>query len=59
MEIDRCSIPRIEAMLVEDGYTAVLPRAREIRTAARTGALLWTKKRLTTSDKSQIDVRPE
>ena len=48
----------IRAALYEDGYEDLVGREREIQTALRAGALLWTAARLTTTDASRIDARP-
>lgn len=53
------SVREIEAALDRDGYYGLIGREREIQRAAREGALLWTPQRLTTTDASQIDARPE
>lgn len=52
------TLPDIRAMLRDDGYTQLLDHASEIRRAALSGTLLWTRERLTTTDASRIDVRP-
>lgn len=49
----------ITSALRADGYAALVGREDEIRRAALTGALLWTRERLTTTDKSRIDARPK
>lgn len=36
---------------------ALCRTAREIRTAGRNGALLWTSERITTTDASRLDLR--
>jgi hypothetical protein len=46
-------------MLHEDGYDKLQPLASAIQAAARRGALLWTPERITTTDASKIDARPE
>lgn len=39
-----------------DGYDPAL--AASVRRAARAGALLWTRERLTSTDATRIDARP-
>jgi hypothetical protein len=57
--ITRMTLAEIRELLIKDGYRALTPRASEIKAAARTGCLLWTRARLTTTDRSRIDARPE
>lgn len=56
--VEHAMLSDLEDWLCQDGYEALVPRAREIRIAAERGCLLWTKERLTTTDLSQIDARP-
>lgn len=53
----RTPLASIREMLFEDGFGHVDPKA--VRTAAAKGCLLWTRERLTTTDASRIDARPE
>ena len=46
----------IERKLAEDGYDPAL--AGDVKRAAGRASLLWTRTRLTTTDRSRIDVRP-
>ncbi len=55
----KTTISQVRAALREDGYAALAPRAKEILDAAWRGCLLWTRDRLTTTDASRIDARPE
>jgi hypothetical protein len=55
----RTPLADIREWLHEGGYGHLAPRAAEIREAAGTGCLLWTKERLTTTNGSRIDARPE
>jgi hypothetical protein len=55
----RTTVAQIRAALREDGYAALTPRAKEILDAAWRGCLVWTAERLTTTDASRIDARPE
>ena len=55
----RTSREDIRRMLREDGYGKLQPYASAIQAAARRGALLWTSERLTTTDASKLDARPE
>lgn len=55
----RTTLSEIREMLSEDGYGHLVDRAAEIKSAARTGSLLWTRERLTTTDSSRIDTRSE
>jgi hypothetical protein len=55
----RTTLSEIRGMLREDGYQRLTDRAAEIKRAATRGALLWTQRRLTTTDASRIDERPE
>lgn len=52
---EHLSLAHLRELLVDLGFAALAPRAREIREAARAGALLWTRSRLTTTDASRID----
>lgn len=52
----RTTTTEIADALREDGYDPALARA--VKTAARRGALLWTRDRLTTTDVARLDVRP-
>lgn len=51
------TLAEVERKLARDGYDPSLAGA--VRRAARTGCLLWTRKRLVTTDDSRIDARPE
>ena len=57
-KIETMTTARIAERLMDQGYGALIGRAEEIRAAAQNGALLWTRKRLTTTDGSRIDARP-
>jgi hypothetical protein len=48
---------QIRSMLTHDGYDPSL--AEDVRRAHHAGCLLWTRDRLTTTDASRIDVRPQ
>ena len=52
----RTTTTEIATALREDGYDPALALA--VRRAARAGALLWTRDRLTSTDASRIDARP-
>ncbi len=52
----RTTLSQIRSMLADDGYDQALAPA--VKQAARTGSLLWTRERLTTTDASRLDVRP-
>lgn len=54
----RTTVAQLRHWLVLDGYRDLRPRAGEIKRAARSGTLLWTHERLTTTDASCIDARP-
>lgn len=49
-------VASVRRMLTGDGYDSSL--AEDVLAAARKGALLWTRERLTTTDSSRIDARP-
>lgn len=60
MEItQRTPCGQITDALRYDGYGALVGREEDIRKAAIRGCLLWTPERLTTTDSSHIDARPE
>ena len=50
----RTTLAEIRAMLRLDGYDSLLGRARDIKHAAQTGCLLWTRDHIITSDASRI-----
>lgn len=52
------TVAEIQEMLYEDGYSHLAERAAEIKRAAMRGALLWTKHRIVTTDRSRISSRP-
>ena len=56
--VGSATLADIRAALLDDGYDALIDRAWEIRAAALRGALLWTARRLTTTDRSRIDAQP-
>lgn len=52
----RSTLNDVREALRVDGYDPEL--AEDVRRAFHAGALLWTRRRLTTTDGSRIDVRP-
>ena len=55
--VEHWLLSKVESELYGDGYDSRL--ARDVRIAAERGCLLWTKERLTTTDASRIDARPD
>ena len=53
----RTPLATIRAALLADGFGHCEPA--KVRAAAVAGALLWTKERLTTTDVSRYDERPQ
>lgn len=58
LPVERRPLATLRAQLREGGYGYLVDRAEEIRAAAARGCLLWTHRRLTTTDYSRIDARP-
>jgi len=56
-DVDTLSLADLRWLLREDGYEALVARAADVQNAARSGCLLWTASRLTTTDHSRIDER--
>lgn len=52
----KTTLTQVASMLRADGFDPALASA--VKRAARTGSLLWTSERLTTTDASRIDARP-
>lgn len=48
------TLAEIRDMLCEDGYEHLINRAKEIKSAARHGSLMWTREKLYTTDASRI-----
>jgi len=59
VDVATISLADLKWLLREDGYEAIVDRAADIQNAARRGCLLWTARRLTTTDASRIDERSE
>jgi len=59
VDVATLSLADLKWLLREDGYEAIVDRAADIQNAARRGCLLWTARRLTTTDASRIDERSE
>ena len=57
--IETMNTATISALLERDGYDRLIGREATIKQAAARGALLWTRERLTTTDGTGIDARPE
>jgi len=57
VDVATLSLADLRWLLREDGYEALVDRAADIQNAARRGCLLWTARRLTTTDASRIDER--
>ncbi len=57
-KVSDMTLGEIKEALAMDGYSALVPRAAEVMHAARSGCLVWTTKRLVTTDASRIDERP-
>lgn len=57
--VERATVNQIRDALEDGGYFQLVGREGDIREAAKRGALLWTAKRLTTTDGSRIDARPQ
>ena len=58
--IARMSLDTIRQTMREDAYeTATRAQAASVREAAKSGSLLWTKARITTTDNSRLDIRPD
>ena len=62
----RSTLAEIADVLASDGYQSVGPSWRTttelaalVRRAWRAGSLLWTAERLTSTDASRIDIRPD
>ncbi|HEX7069878.1 MAG TPA: hypothetical protein VF190_03685 [Rhodothermales bacterium] len=55
----RTPLAEIRTMLCADGYESLVDRADDVKRAAVSGCLLWTSERLTTTDRSRIDARPD
>ena len=58
--VSEMSISEIREAMREDGYETTADRttAATIKEAAKSGSLLWTKARITTTDRSRLDIRP-
>jgi hypothetical protein len=52
------SVEAVLARLATQGYPSDLETARKVQLASMRGMLYWTTRRLTTSDESQLDLRP-
>ena len=56
--VGRMSLKTLSEALAAGGHAALVGRASEIKRAAKSGCLLWSSTRLTTTDGSRIDARP-
>lgn len=56
--VGRMSAEALRAALEAGGYEALVGREADIKRAAKSGCLLWSSTRLTTTDSSRIDERP-
>jgi len=56
--VSQMTLSAIRDALRAGGYGALVKQAAAIREAAEHGCLLWTAKRLTTTDANRIDARP-
>jgi len=59
VDVATIALADLRWLLSEDGFGSLVDRAADIQNAARRGCLLWTARRLTTTDASRIDERSE
>jgi len=59
VDVATIALADLRWLLREDGFGSIVDRAADIQNAARRGCLLWTARRLTTTDHSRIDERAE
>jgi hypothetical protein len=57
--VSQMSVASIEDALRVGGYAVYPGMADAVKRAAAKGCLLWTSERLTTTDSSRIDARPQ